>query len=357
MLNFAGGPVNLHKKTLQVSGEDIPYFRTKEFSNIVFECEKLLKEFTFAPSDCKVLLLTGSGTLSMEASVANIFDENDKVLVINGGTFGARFSEICDIHNIPHEDLKLESGKTVIPSDLEKFDNKGFTGLLVNADETSTGVLYDLELLGDFCKRNNLIFVVDAISAFLSDEINMEKIGADVVIIGSQKALALAPGLSILVLSSNAVKRIEKHKTFSLYLDLKSALKDATRGQTPFTPAVSTILQLQSRLKGIKNLGFDAEQAKIKRLAEDFRNKIKDLPLTLYSNSLPNAVTALRVESCSAQSIFEILKDEYEIFVCPNGGGLKEKVFRVGHIGNLTIEDNDKLIDALNDLVKRNILK
>ncbi len=357
MLNFTVGPVHLHEDTRRVGGEDIPYFRTKEFSSVVFRCEELLKEFTFAPKNSRVLLLTGSGTFSMEASVSNIFDKKDKVLVINGGTFGARFSEICTIYGIPHEDLKLESGKSVKKEDLIPFEGKGFTGLLVNADETSTGVLYDLKLLGDFCKRNNLIFIVDAISAFLSDEINMNDIGADAVLIGSQKALSLAPGLSICVLSERAVQRINAHPTFSLYLDLKSALKDAERGQTPFTPAVGTILQLKSRLESIKDQGLSTEQAKIKDLAEDFRNKIKDLPLTLYSDSLPNAVTALKVKNCSAQKVFEILKDEYGIFVCPNGGDLKDMVFRVGHIGNLSKKDNDKLISALNDLVKRNILK
>ena len=102
--------------------------------------------------------MTNSSTGSMEAAVMNCFTENDKVLVINGGSFGTRFAQICDIHDIPYVELKLNHGQKLTRERLYEYDNQGFTGLLVNVDETSTGVLYDTMMIGEFCKKNHFPF-------------------------------------------------------------------------------------------------------------------------------------------------------------------------------------------------------
>ena len=104
-----------------------------------------------------------------------------------------------------------------------------------------------------------------------------------------------------------------------------------------------------------KQGGASSEIDRIARLAKDFRNKIEDLPLEIVSESLSNAVTPLHPTTASAYDIFTVLKDEYNIWICPNGGNLKDKVFRVGHIGALTKDDNTTLVSALNDMKKRRI--
>ena len=104
------------------------------------------------------------------------------------------------------------------------------------------------------------------------------------------------------------------------------------------------------------NGGADAELKKIAELANDFRNKIRDLPFEIVSESMSNAVTPIHPLTASAKDIFNILKDEYEIWICPNGGELAETVFRVGHLGSLTIEDNTTLVNAFKDLQKRGLL-
>ena len=124
--------------------------------------------------------------------------------------------------------------------------------------------------------KNNIFFVVDSISSFIADELSFLNLGIDVMIIGSQKALALPPGLAILILSEKAITRIKNNKVNSLYFDLKIALKDNQNGQTPFTPAVSILLQLHERLKDILEEGIEVERAKIKELKLDFINRIKN---------------------------------------------------------------------------------
>ena len=204
-----------------------------------------------------------------------------------------------------------------------------------------------------------VVLVVDAISAFLADDVSMKRWGADVVFTGSQKALAVPPGISMMVLSSRAVERIYANRPACYYLDLKAALKNGERGQTPFTPAVGILIQINARLNQIKRDGFANVQAQIRAIAKDFRSRIGKYPFHIVSDSLSYAVTPLSPNNpeVSAHQLFLTLKDEYGIIICPNGGELADKVFRVGHIGHLTVEDNDALFRAFDDLMARGILK
>lgn len=357
MLNFTVGPVMSSKEVCDIGAEQVPYFRTSEFSELMLENEELVKKFANADKESRVVFITGSGTASMEATVMNIFDKNDKVLIVNGGSFGQRFVELCKIHEIQYEEIKLEYGERLEPEHLNKYNGKDFTGFLVNVHETSTGVHYDIEMISEFCNKNNIFLVVDAISSFLADSIDMEKLGIKVLITGSQKALACPPGISIIVMSKEAVDKVENNNVKSMYLNLKLALKDGERGQTPFTPAVGILRQINFRLKEIeKNGGVESEVKYVEELANDFRNKIQGLPFEIVSDSLSNAVTPLHPITASAYDIFKILKEEYNIWVCPNGGDLKDKIIRVGHIGCLSKDDNTILVEALKDLQARGVI-
>lgn len=357
MLNFTVGPVMSSDDILAIGGEQVPYFRTQEFSNVMLENEALMKEFVNAPDDARAVFITGSGTASMEAVVMDVLSPKDKVLVIDGGSFGHRFVELCRIHCIPHTAVSLNYGKNLTKEILSEYNHQGYTVLLVNIHETSTGVHYDPLMLGDFCRENGMLYIVDAISSFLADPLDMQKCGADVIITGSQKVLACAPGISIIVLDRKALMRIDESPVKTMYLDLKSALKNGERGQTPFTPAVGILRQINARLRGIKeNGGTEAEIENIRKQAEDFRSKISNLPFEIISDSMSNALTPLHPTTASAYDIFLKLKDEYGIWVCPNGGEMKDSVFRVGHFGAQSTEDNDTLVAALEDLQKRNII-
>lgn len=357
MINFTVGPVQSDIAVREIGGEQVPYFRTKEFSDIMFENEELMKKFAKAGDGSRAVFVTGSGTASMEAAIANTLTSRDKALIVNGGSFGERFVQLCEIYGIPFTELRLATGKNLTEETLRTFENQDYTAFVVNVCETSTGVCYDMELISKFCKRNGLFLIADAISSFLADEFHMEELGVDVMITGSQKALACPPGISVLVLSKKAVGRIERGNPKCLYLNLKLALENGKRGQTPFTPAVGILRQIHARLKEIDaSGGIDNERKKIAALSEDFRGRIKGFPFEIISERMSNAVTPLHPLTASANDICLILKDEYGIWVCPNGGELKDSVFRVGHIGDLTIQDNDKLIKALEDMRKRELL-
>ena len=357
MINFTVGPVQSPECVLHLGSQHIPYFRTPEFSKIMLENERFMLQFANAPVGSRAVFITGSGTASMEASVINTLTPYDKALLVNGGSFGQRFADLLTLHQIPYTEIRPKPGHGITEEHMAQFENQGYTAFLVNLHETSTGVLYDLPLIGEFCRRNRCFLIVDAISAFLADELDMAREGVDVVITGSQKALACPPGISIIALSPKALDRIDRADPHCMYLDLKSALKNGERGQTPFTPAVGTLLQIHARLMEIEdNGGVVQETKRIGALANYFRNRIKGLPFEIFSHSPSNAVTPLRPLTVSAEDIFTTLKDEYGIWVCPNGGEFKKTLFRVGHIGALTNADYDTLVEALADMRKRHLI-
>ena len=356
-LNFAVGPVMMDDDVLKIGQEQIPYFRTPEFSKTMLENEKMLLEIANAPKNSRVAFLTTSGTGGMEAAVVNVFNKNDKLIVVNGGSFGHRFVEICQIHKIPYTEINKNFGENITEEDLKKLEGKGYTGFLVNIHETSTGVLYDKKLISDFCKRNKIKLIVDAISSFLADPTDMSALGAYAMIIGSQKGLALPPGVSCLFLSPECVEQIYSQGDVGcMYLNLKLALQNAERGQTPFTPAVSILLMMNKRLHKIFDVGIDKTLARTHDLAVYFRDKIKKYPFKIASKYPSYALTALSPDDkCKMKlsDLFEVMKNEYNIFICPNGGELREKLFRIGHMGSLTEKDYDRLFDAFDDLIKQ----
>ncbi|WIW70391.1 pyridoxal-phosphate-dependent aminotransferase family protein [Anaerosinus gibii] len=345
---FTIGPVQMYQHTLNIGANLIPYFRTNEFSNIMLEIDEMLKNIIGTDTSSESIYLTASGTAAMEATVMNCLDRSDKALVISGGSFGKRFEQICEIHSISYDALRLGVDEEFRSESLKPYEAKGYTAMLVNLHETSTGQLYDIKVLSSFCKRNNMYLIVDAISTFLCDTYNMDKFGIDVSIISSQKGLCLPPGISIVVLNQKIIsEKVNSINPRSLYFDFKDYMNNLRRGQTPFTPAVGLFLQLQDMLKHITDIGIENRLLEVKNRCEHFRNNIKNMPITLPNYPLSNAITPILFKQDIAMKIFEELKDKQQIFVNPTGGELEDRSLRISHVGDLSLADNTILLNEI----------
>lgn len=338
----------MYPHTLEVRSHVVPYFRTPEFSELMLDNRQLLLKIADVETDSEVMFLTASGSGAMEATVMNCFDESDKLLVISGGTFGERFEQICGIHRIPYEALKLGHDEQLTKEHFTRYEGQGFTGLLVNLHETYTGQLYDIGIIHEFCSRNHLYLVVDAISTFMCDEYHMKEYDIDVSIISSQKGLCLAPGLSLVILSRKMIdEKVMKNRIRSLYFDFKDYLLNIKRGQTPFTPCVGVLLELNDMLHRIDEQGVENRIREVKERADYFRDKISGLPVHLPPFPLSNAISPIRFEKNIAMDFFAYLKDEKNIMVNPVGGELGKSSIRVAHIGNLCFADYDLLLEEI----------
>ena len=347
---FTPGPVKMSDEILEVGANQTPYFRNSEFSDVTYACEKGLIEMVNAPEGSKVIFLTASGTAGMESVVMNLLNKDDNALVVHGGGFGGRFVDICSTHGVPHTDFKVTHTNLWNIEELAPKEN--FTSLIVNAHETSVGHLYDLDAMGAYAKKNDMLYIVDAISMLVTDPLDMQASGIDVVIASSQKGLALPPGLTMVILAPSALEKVQDVK--SLYFNFKDYLRNGERGQTPYTPAVTIMLQLEARLEQIKRRGGVQQSiTQAKHIAEYFRQSIKDLPLKAYTEFMPNAMTTLSpTDGRSAMDIVNDLEDGYKVMVCPNGGAERDIIFRVSHMGDMTRAYTDVLINALYDYYK-----
>lgn len=347
---FTVGPVEMYPETLKLASEQLPYFRTPEFSEVLFDNDRLLKQSVGANQTDKTIFLTASGTGAMEATVMNCFSSQDRLLIINGGSFGERFSEISRIHNISYDEIKLEFGETLTQEKMETYSECRYAGLLVNLHETSTGQLYDIQMMSDYCKEHQIFLVVDAISACFADAVDFEKYGIDALILSSQKALALSPGISMVVISERMYKeRVSRISSGSLYFDFKRYIVNLERGQTPYTPAVGILLELQERLHAMQELGIERARESIKTLAERFREEAVERGFSIPDYPLSNALTPV-ILTPYAEIIYERLKEEYGLVVTPSGGVLKDTLVRVGHLGNLEWSDYEELLENMKQI-------
>lgn len=350
MRYFSLGPVAMFPSTLEVASRQVPYFRTPEFSDIMFETDSMFKKCLGACGDTRIMYLTASGTAAMEATLFNCFDSRDKLLVIDGGIFGHRFVQICGKFNIPFEALRLPFGEALTAEKLESFtQGKSYTALVVNIHETSTGQLYDGGMLSNFCRTRGIYFVVDAISSFLADPYDMDNWSIDATILSSQKGLALGPGMSFVALSKKLFEeRVMQISPPSLYFDFKEYALDFERGQTPYTPAVRVALELNDMLRQLLFEGMDARLAHVRTVASDFRMKLKNVDgVGIPAFPLSNAATPILFDALNASEIYTFLKEKRGICLTPCGGDLRNVMVRVAHIGNHTIEENNLLIEEL----------
>ncbi len=357
MKQFIVGPVEMYPSTKNVLEKGYTYFRTQEYGHMVKDCLKKVADMMGA-SNSKTIYLAASGTGAMDAVVDNCMSglgKNgcDKALVINGGSFGHRFCELLEWYKVPYDSIDLEWDQVVKAKDFEPYENKGYTALFVNLDETSSGKLYDIGLISDFCKRNNLYLIVDAISTFLADDYNMEKYEIDVTIISSQKGLCLSPGMSIVSFSNRMVDKINREGCpNSYYFDFKLYFRNIDRGQTPFTTTVSIMYELKDMLELIeKSGGKDSWIQIVQDKANYFRKKAAELGLKIPDYPKSNTLTPLYFDDVKASDVVKELRERYELFVNPCGGAMADKLLRVAHIGNTTKEDIDLLLEKMSVIV------
>ena len=336
-------------RTLAIGASQLPYNRTEQFSQITLEIIESLKYIFATQGD--VVIFAASGTGAMEAVFFNFLDQSDKVLIVNGGTFGQRWVNLCIQHEIPFEQICLDPGQPISLEDLDRrLSSQEYSTLLINAHETSTGMIFDTKAIGRLTRKYGVFFVVDAISTICADVFMMDKWHVDVSLLSSQKALALPPGLSFLALNKTAKLRLETKTCQSYYFDIKVYLANQSRGQMPFTPVIGHFMMLQERLKDIKLRGIDFFVSRHSKLAELFRKGLQGLPLSFLPNSPSNALTAISCPTdIDAFDLVKRLADDFNCFVAPNGGDLKHRVFRVSHLGEQNKTDIDFLINALKD--------
>lgn len=339
-------PGNIEESILQIGGRPFPYMRTEQFSELVKDSERMLLQLINCPGG-RVIFYTASGTGAMDAVVTNYVSTCRKAFIIVGGSFGRRWKSLCDYYGCPNEVFEVPFARDIDYAQLEESVSAARPDVfLCHHHETSTGQLYNLEKIAAICKRHNVSLVVDAISSFLSDELDMQALGIDICITSSQKGLNIAPGLSFLFLSPTVLGRQFAGKSY--YFDFNENLKNLVRGQTPYSPATTLFLQLHVRLQADVAIGVENIIASVRAKALYFRSLCSRNGWEVPAEVPSNCITGFFVRRNGDILFKELLKDD--IFIMPGG---TPNYFRVSHLGVQTREDLDDLARRMKEIENR----
>ena len=341
---FTPGPVQIPERVLKVLGEPIIHHRTPEFKEIFLYTRELFKRLVDSPSE-NFVYFASSGTGAMEATVVNFFRPGDKVVVINAGKFGERWTQISRTYGLEVVELKYKWGKSVDLQQLEETLNKhpDTKGVLFQISETSTGAYHDYKSIGRLCKDRDLLVVADAITALGVYNIKPEEEGIDILVGGSQKALMLPPGLAVLWFSEKAASRLN-NEIPKYYFDVAKEVKKQREGTTAYTPAVGLIIGLRESLEILLGEGMDNVEKRHRLMSEATINAVRELGFEILPENPAISVTAVLSEEAE-----QLRKEMLKLGVRTAGGQdhLKGKLFRISHMGYLDTLDHLSAIGAL----------
>ena len=243
------GPTPIPNEILQAMTTQMINHRGPQFAEMIHKATDILKTMFQTKGD--VFLLTCSGTGGMEAAVVNTLSPGDKVLVVANGAFGDRFADIAEIFGAQVERLSFEWGTAVDPQEVRRAlsQDASIKAVLVTHNETSTGVTNDLEAISAVVREYEKLLIVDAISSLGCIDLPTDEWGCDVVITGSQKGWMAPPGLAMVSVSERAWQAQAQAKMPKYYWDFAKAKSFLEKGQTPWTPAVSTVYALDAALE------------------------------------------------------------------------------------------------------------
>ncbi len=332
---LAPGPTPVPSEVLLSMAAPIIHHRAPDFVPVLDSAKKGLQWLFQTKND--VLILSSTGTGGMVGAVNNFFNRDDKVLVINGGKFGERWTKICQSYGLQVEEILVDCGYAVKPEVVEEKlkSNKDIKGVLVQASETSTGVYHDIKALASVVKKYDALFIVDAISALVAHDLRTDEWGIDIMIGGSQKGVMLPPGIAFVSVSDKAWARAETSTMPKFYFNFRKERESLAKNQTNFTSPVTLIIGLNESMKMLQAEGLEKVFQRHAWLANATRKAVQAIGLELYPKESPsNAVTAIMAPSgIDGQAIYKNLREQYGITAAGGQDKARGKVFRIAHLG------------------------
>ncbi|MDD5593312.1 MAG: alanine--glyoxylate aminotransferase family protein [Candidatus Margulisbacteria bacterium] len=351
------GPTPIPTRVLAAMNHDMIGHRGPLFSAVMKEVMEGLR-WAYETKN-EIFIYPSSGTGGMEVAVVNTLSPGDKVIVLNIGNFGARFVKICKAYGVDVNDVKFERGKAADPKVLEAELKKGpVKAVLFQQNETSTGVLNDVETLAKTVRKNqpDALIIVDAVSGMMAAPLKTDEWDLDVVVSGSQKAFMVPPGIAAVSISARAWKANAVAKCPRHYWDWALMKEEAPKGHTYTTPAESLIFGMREGIKMLQEEGRENVFARHKFNRDLLRTAAKALGLKLLaddSHASPAVTAICPPEGVDGEAVRAAMRDEFNVEVAPGQGELKGKIFRIGHLGYIDSLDIIGAWAAVEVLFKR----
>ena len=347
---FIPGPVEISPETYEALCTPMIGHRGKEFQELYGGIQPKLQQLFGTTSP--VYLSTSSAWGIMEGAIRNTVAK--KVLNCCGGAFSDKWIDVAKRCGKEAEALQVEWGQPILPEDVDaKLATGEFDAVTLVHNETSTGVMNPLaEIAAVVRKYDDVILIVDTVSSFSAVPINFDELGVDVLLTGSQKALALPPGLALFALSERALARAEQLPDRGYYFDFHEFKKNQAKDMTPSTPCIHTIFALRQKLDEIFTEGLDARFARHASLNAKVHDWVSDrgfdflAPEGYLSKSLTCVANNKEIDVAKLQ---QLLREDHSIALDGGYGKIKGKTFRISNMGNETDETMTVLLSALDE--------
>jgi len=349
---FIPGPTEVAPEVLAKMATPMIGHRSKDASNLQRSISDKLRKVMYTANP--ILLSTSSGSGLMEGSIRSLTAK--RAIVFSVGAFGNRWFKMAEANNIPADKCESEWGQPTTPEMVDKYLSTGkYDVMTVTHNETSTGVMNPVAEIAEVRKKYpDVLWLLDTVSSMGGIKIDVDKLGVDVCIASTQKALALPPGMAICSVTPRALEHGKQVKHRGWYLDLLELYKyvETKDHQYSATPSLSHMFALDYQLDRILAEGLEHRYARHKEMAEYTRQwAMKNFalyPAPAHASQTLTTITNTRNISVKALND-ELGKLGMQI---SNGyGDLKEKTFRIAHMGELTMDDIRNVTAAIERIV------
>lgn len=351
------GPTPLPDPVREAGARQMINHRGPEFRELIKRVTERMQRAFVTRND--LLILTASGTGGLEAAIVNHLSPGDRVLAVSIGAFGDRFAKIAARYGADVRKLDVEWGHAGEPAEIADAlremaaDGRPADAILLTHNETSTGVENPLAELARAARETSpeTLIIVDAISGLGAVPFETDAWGLDVVATGSQKSWMVPPGVAMVSVSERAWRRGEAATMPRFYFDLAEARRYLENGETPWTPAVSVLLQLDVALDLLEAEGYDRIFARHAACAQAARDGLTRLGFRLFADPAhaSQTVTAAHVPDGLDWPTFNRELRARGLVIAGGQGALSGKILRIGHLGAVELADIEAALAVIGD--------
>ena len=345
------GPTSLPSAVREAGSRQMINHRGPEFAAMLGRILSGMKPYFGTTND--IAVITTAGTGGLEAAVVNVISPGDRVLGVSIGSFGDRFAKIARTYGADVTKIEVEWGQAadpeVVRAELER--DPSYKAVLLTHNETSTGVMNPIAELAMAVRDTapDALILVDTVSSLGAVPFEMDAWGVDVVVTGSQKAWMAAPGLAMVAASDRAWAAMETARMPRFYLDLRKHRDAMANGETPWTPAIAVVYQVDEGIRLMEAEGAAAVFARHVACAAATQAGLQALGFELFADPTHRSktVTAAWIPDGLDWKGFNTDLKRRGLVLAGGQGKLTGKVFRLGHLGSVTLDEIADAIDTL----------
>ena len=352
---FIPGPVHTLPEVYEQLSRYTLGHRGKEYSQLHGETVEMLKKIL--STEQSVFLCTSSASGVWEGSIRNCVQMDEKVLCTMCGAFSDKYAAVTRANGRECDELKVEWGQAITPEMIDaKLATGKYAAVTMVYNETSTGLTNPVYEISEMLKEKypDVLVFVDAVSGMVGLPLHFDELGWDVVFASVQKAFAIPPGLAVFAVSDRAMEKAKTVPNRGYYFDFLEFAKSGAKDQTPTTPAIPQTMALHYQCTRLVKEGMENVWARHKSMAEYVRGWAKEnFDLFAPEQYASDTLTAVKnTRGIDVAATIKALQEKHNTVFGNGYGKLKEQVFRIAHMGDITMDDLKELLGWIDDEIK-----